>query len=169
MALTDKLTVIADAIRGKTGGTDTLTLDQMAESIAAIEAGGGGDVPDALFAVYIYPGPDLDEVWYFTEYLPFKTGMTWREFAESLLCPYRSASSYANDALFPVVLDRSEDEDYSGHPNYVCLNMEALGLIPDYYYLADGNGDLVDWNDPIQPYDVGAGGPKYRTLPYYEV
>lgn len=42
MALTDKLTAIADAIRGKTGGTDPLTLDGMATAIAGIEAGGGG-------------------------------------------------------------------------------------------------------------------------------
>lgn len=41
MALTDKLTNIADAIRGKTGGTDPLTLDEMAASIAGIETGGG--------------------------------------------------------------------------------------------------------------------------------
>ena len=39
--LTDKLTNIADAIRGKTGGTDALTLDGMVEAIAGIEAGGG--------------------------------------------------------------------------------------------------------------------------------
>lgn len=41
MALTDKLTNIADAVRGKTGKTDTLTLDQMATEIAGIGAGGG--------------------------------------------------------------------------------------------------------------------------------
>lgn len=42
MALTDKLTNIADAIRGKTGGTDPLTLDGMATAIAGIQTGGGG-------------------------------------------------------------------------------------------------------------------------------
>lgn len=41
MALTDKLTAIADAIRGKTGKTDGLTLDQMVTEIAGITAGGG--------------------------------------------------------------------------------------------------------------------------------
>ena len=49
MALTDKLTNIADAIRGKTGGTEEMTLDQMAEAIAGIETGGGsGGELDAL-------------------------------------------------------------------------------------------------------------------------
>ena len=42
MALTEKLTAVADAIREKTGGTDPLTLEQMAAEIAGIEAGGGG-------------------------------------------------------------------------------------------------------------------------------
>lgn len=42
MALTDKLSAIADAIRGKTGGTEELTLDQMVDAIAGIESGGGG-------------------------------------------------------------------------------------------------------------------------------
>lgn len=36
MALTDKLTAIADAIRAKDGTTDTMTLDQMPEKITAI-------------------------------------------------------------------------------------------------------------------------------------
>ena len=39
MALTDKLTAIADAIRAKNGGTDKLTLAQMPEKIAAIQTG----------------------------------------------------------------------------------------------------------------------------------
>ena len=42
MALTDKLTNIADAIRGKTGGTEKLTLDGMATAISGIATGGGG-------------------------------------------------------------------------------------------------------------------------------
>lgn len=42
MALTEKLTAVADAIRGKTGKSETLTLDQMATEIAGIEVGGGG-------------------------------------------------------------------------------------------------------------------------------
>lgn len=40
MALTDKLTAIADAIRGKTGRTDALTLDQMAEAVAGLSSSG---------------------------------------------------------------------------------------------------------------------------------
>ena len=48
MALTDKLTAIADAIRAKNGGTDKLTLAQMPEKIAAIQT--GTDTSDATAA-----------------------------------------------------------------------------------------------------------------------
>lgn len=44
MALTDKLSSIADAIRGKTGKAEEMTLDQMATEIAGIETGGGGGI-----------------------------------------------------------------------------------------------------------------------------
>lgn len=40
MALTDKLTAIANAIRTKTGYTEPMTLDKMAELILTIEVGG---------------------------------------------------------------------------------------------------------------------------------
>lgn len=58
MALTDKLTAIANAIREKTGGTELLTLDQMPTEIAGIETGGGGggNVPapdDGKTRIYI--------------------------------------------------------------------------------------------------------------------
>lgn len=42
MALTDKLTAIADAVREKTGKADEMTLDQMAVEIEGISGGGSG-------------------------------------------------------------------------------------------------------------------------------
>ena len=50
MALTDKLTAIANAIREKTGGTELLTLDQMPAEIAGIETG-GGDIVHGTFSI----------------------------------------------------------------------------------------------------------------------
>lgn len=47
MSINSKMTAIADAIRGKTGGTEPLTLDQMATEIAGIQVGegsGGGSM-----------------------------------------------------------------------------------------------------------------------------
>ncbi len=43
MALTSKLTAIADAIRAKTGETGKMTLEQMPDKIGAISGGGGFD------------------------------------------------------------------------------------------------------------------------------
>lgn len=42
MALINKLSAIGDAIRGKTGGTEKLTLDAMPEAINSITTGSGG-------------------------------------------------------------------------------------------------------------------------------
>ena len=53
MALTDKLTAIADAIRAKDGSTATMTLDQMPEKIEAITTADNivhGDIPDYIKA-----------------------------------------------------------------------------------------------------------------------
>lgn len=49
MALTDKLTAIADAVRAKTGGAEPLTLDEIAAAISGIS--GGGELPSAVEAV----------------------------------------------------------------------------------------------------------------------
>lgn len=46
MSVNAKMTAIADAIRGKTGGTSPLTLDQMAAQITSIASGGDGLVYD---------------------------------------------------------------------------------------------------------------------------
>ena len=48
MALTDKLTAIADAIRSKGGTTDQLTLAGMVDAINAIQTGGGSGVGQAF-------------------------------------------------------------------------------------------------------------------------
>lgn len=44
MALTEKLGNIADAIRGKTGKTEEMTLEQMVTEIEGIQVGGGGGI-----------------------------------------------------------------------------------------------------------------------------
>ena len=56
MALIDKLTAIADAIREKTGTTEPMTLDSMATAISGITGGGGGGelsdyIPESAFTI----------------------------------------------------------------------------------------------------------------------
>lgn len=50
MSVNSKMKAIADAIRAHTGSTDALTLDAMAQAIAGIQAGGGGDILGHKFA-----------------------------------------------------------------------------------------------------------------------
>lgn len=57
MALTDKLTAIANAIRSKTGGSDLLTLDEMPQEIQSIQTGGGG-TSEELDALIVIKGVD---------------------------------------------------------------------------------------------------------------
>ena len=60
MALIEKLTAIADAIRSKTGGTGELTLEQMATEIEGISTGGGAvSVPTKDVNFYDYDGTCL--------------------------------------------------------------------------------------------------------------
>lgn len=72
MALTDKLTAIAAAIREKGGTSDLLTLDAMPGAIAALEVGGGGaDLPAEAFSItgdcsYLDFGGSWD--WFFNSY-----------------------------------------------------------------------------------------------------
>lgn len=47
MGFNEKMTTLADAIRGKTNQTKDLTLDEMATSVESIETGGGIDTSDA--------------------------------------------------------------------------------------------------------------------------
>ena len=59
MALTDKLAAIGNGIRGKTGGTDLLTLDGMVTAINGISTGGTTLPPEA----YVITG-DCDRLFY---------------------------------------------------------------------------------------------------------
>lgn len=53
MALTDKLTAIAHAIRAKTGKTASMTLDQMPGEISGITGGGGGSSADVRYVTFM--------------------------------------------------------------------------------------------------------------------
>ena len=57
MALTDKLKAIADAIRSKIGGTDTMTLDDMPTAISNIS----GDV-EPPYVKETYDAVETEEV-----------------------------------------------------------------------------------------------------------
>ena len=55
MSVYEKMTALANAIREKTGGTDLLTLDGMAEAVNGLEIGGGAKIATGTFI----PSEDL--------------------------------------------------------------------------------------------------------------
>lgn len=59
MALINKLTAIADAIRAKTGGSSPLSLDDMATAIAGISGGGSEGLNDDFHAFVEQTNPQL--------------------------------------------------------------------------------------------------------------
>ena len=63
MALIDKLTAIADAIREKTGKTEGLTLDQMPTEIEGIQSGGGGETMRNMISEVLSLVPVFDDTW----------------------------------------------------------------------------------------------------------
>ena len=82
MALTDKLTAIADAVRAKTGGAELLTLDEMAVEISGISGGnvliiGNENLHDSSkYTADKYLTSSGDETaysgWRITDYIPIK-------------------------------------------------------------------------------------------------
>lgn len=82
MALTDKLTAIADAVRAKTGGAERLTLDEMAVEISGISGGnvliiGNENLHDSSkYTADKYLTGSGNEVaysgWRITDYIPIK-------------------------------------------------------------------------------------------------
>jgi hypothetical protein len=60
MSVHDKMTAIADAIRGKTGSAEKLTLEGMAAAIAGITVGGGG--MDGVYMAQVTPDSDVGEI-----------------------------------------------------------------------------------------------------------
>ena len=105
MALTDKLTAIADAIREKTGDTEPLSLDGMVDAIESITTGGGGG-----------DGDDLNK---------FLTG-TLEEIDDDGLTTLANYAVYQNNGIKRIKLknatsigDRSLSE---------CANLESVDL-----------------------------------------
>lgn len=90
MAIVDKLTAVADAIRYKTGKTDPLTLDQMVTEVEGIETGGGGSsipngsrvtfgyengIPAEREALYAIQSTDLNELGAITQKMSGKKAL----------------------------------------------------------------------------------------------
>lgn len=116
------LTEIADAIREKTGGTDDIAIEDFAESIRDIE--GAGKTSFSYFTVDCR----ADEFIYYVE------GMTWQEFANSILNDY----SYISWAYsIPLSITISDNEvtcsSHAGMRHRIC-NVQSTDRILQQQY-----------------------------------
>lgn len=103
MALTDKLTNIAEAIRGKTGGTELLTLDEMATAISSITGAGGVDI-------------------HIETLITFAQDMTLREMIDT--APYRLR--YKNSMIFLIATGSTAAS--SGNYTLNCFWITHIGV-----------------------------------------
>ena len=124
MALTDKLTAIANAIRAKDGSTATMTLDQMPEKIAAIS--GSPIVDENLENTVQYRQMNATVV-EFIDNVDYAENAN--DYSTTKVTPYYSATT-ADRQLFPCGLRRT----YSGNST-ACLRLHKTSpfLEPPLY------------------------------------
>lgn len=104
MALTDKLTDIADAIRAKTGGTAKLSLDEMPKAIAGITGGGGECSGAHVIEVTELPTENIDEnAVYLCEGAYYKYAMEFVTVVQYGMDISDLADAYGMSVLFEIV------------------------------------------------------------------
>lgn len=149
MALTDKLTAIADAIRGKTGKADALTLEQMVTEIAGIEVGGGsgGAVVKGEFMV-------VEDITYYN----LDTGM--ENFGHFLLYTNDNAQGFGKKS--PLIYSAEVDES-GGMTNhkYAATNNGGTALMAGTFF---ATGVEPVKNGCVVTFKNGTGG---NTLGYF--
>ena len=133
MALTNKLTAIADAIRAKTGTTNTLTLDEMPTAISNISS--GGDIPEEAFNITGDCSSRFsDGIWdWFIE--NYGNRITTSSITGA---QYMFKSSKVTSIPFDINLSTSSSVNV-GNMFQLCSNLETLpyitGKIGEYMYM----------------------------------
>ena len=166
MALTNKLTAIANSIREKTGSTNKLTLDEMPTAISNISSG-GGDIPEEAFNItgscqykFAYGGWD----WFINNY---GNRITTSSIINS---SYMFTNSNVTSIPFDINLNIGNSVDLSYIFNY-CVNLETppyiIGKISrcsDMFsdcrrlnYIPEDWATKIDWSE----YNDGKLNPLY--------
>ena len=126
MALTDKLTAIADAIREKTGKTERMMLSEMAYEISTIQVGGGYDFSKMYNVSLEIPA-------YTTA--TFKTSSSSGMFVEHTETTSRRPSDYVPSPTNMIITNLAVDERFViGMVSYI----GALDGMSVYAVLRDG-------------------------------
>lgn len=126
MALTDKLTAIADAIRERTGKAERMMLSEMAYEISTIQAGGGYDLSKMYNVSLEIPA-------YTTA--TFKTSSSSGLFVEHTETTSRRPSDYVPSPTNMIVTNLAVNERFAiGMVSYI----GALDGMYVYAVLRDG-------------------------------
>ena len=136
MSVNEKMTAIADAIREKTGGTDPLTLDAMAEAIAGIETGGGGasgivlvdetvtlanNATSANTSIVIFQSEKLKNLeWYFALFVKLNPNLASGAY---------EVVQYVRNSNYQTQATRWTGSGYSGNHAFNYMNISANGEV----------------------------------------
>ena len=171
MALTNKLTVIGDAIRAKTGKTDLISLDQMPAEIESIQGGGGsGATPSAKWndvtfidydgaVLYSY---SLEEVQSLTELptLPTHDGLVCQGWNWTL----ESIKSFN----YPVIVGAMYITDDGATRLHIRITTTGRMTVPLCINQTVSNGVSIDWGDGSVPNTLVGTGNRSINHTYSE-
>lgn len=159
MALTDKLTAIANAIREKRGLTKTLTLDQMAMEIAQIQTGGGSGF--ALYSGSFTPVENVLEATVdvggpFTHFVLYAIGTVTGN-------SVKATNSFTVDTETPRCMGTATNN--SGSSLSAVLGTDVMGTDnPKYKRFAFNNTQILAYSDSVH---VTTSTPAGSCLGYF--
>ena len=140
MALTDKLTAIADAIRAKTGKTDSLTLDSMVTEISSISGGGSSGIDNKRY--FVKDTKRVDSTLKLWSYKGFAGNETFEAVApytnkyQTFTTDVMDLSNYSKAVIKFTAIEYYTDSSYPTDLNFIIAN---TGYTSD---LSTGNGYL---------------------------
>lgn len=123
MSVNEKMTAIADAIREKTGGTELLGLDAMAQAIAAIKGGGVGEWEHEIISGSFTPTSNVTSGTYYVD-----IGIPQPNYGEE-------GYDTMHDSHFLMFLDLpDEKKNTSSFYNYEFMFGVKFGNLTNYTY-----------------------------------
>lgn len=173
MALTDKLTSIAAAIREKGGTTELLTLDAMPTAIAALPTGGGGDMEPIVFTGncnYIFANDNYN--WLLEKYadkISFNKVDNYgyiftstKNFDKELPFVFNCASNYtaftyafAYTSFMPTAHNLSGAKNKIAHPSYMFAGNLSKKPVPDLYMSTETTHDFTQTFSNMATTEIG--------------
>ena len=169
MALTDKLTAIADAIRAKDGTTGKMTLAQMPDKIAAIQTGGGSSsVSPNDVNFYDYDGTivasySLSEAQSLTALPdgPTHSGLTFQGWNYTL----DKIKAFTR----PMNVGATYITDDGKTRLYIRIAAEGRMTVPLYISQTVANGVTIDWGDGSATQTLAGTGNVNTTHTYANI